>query len=414
MYGDQLDVALILPEISVLSGGVERCMKLIEHSDSASIAYTAFVTVGGIHNREVVERLRSLERSGLLTLNLLSPRRANAFHQSFDAVVIPSEYWMGASKRARFVGITAPSFVEFMQLPYLGTLDILRANGISSPTQLDLVRVPFVSSKLLGDNLLLSAFQTVASALQIRSASKLQNGRVMGLTPVVARNLAALGFSGSLYVPDCPCGIERDTVRQSMSQGDSPVFDGVYVGRFHPQKGFLDLPIIVAHLKKLLARDVSVAVCGGSQFPRHSRAFRNLVKSLGVERNITMLGRISRSELYSTMRKSKMLIYPSYVDSFSITVLESLCLGLPVVAYAIDALETIWAGKRGVFLAEVGNPKALAELCSDIERDSRLESEREAMRDQSASLMEEYTWEKAVLDERKFYEGDQAEFESIA
>lgn len=411
MSGNQLDVAIIFPEISVPSGGVERTLKLIEYSDSAGIVYTAFVPNGRNVDREVGERLRDLESSGLLTVQSLSRRRQKGSRRFYDAMVIPSEYWTGAMRRARTAGLRIPSFIEFMQLPYLGTLDRLKTIGIDSPSLPDLARVPLVSANLFGANILLSAFQTIASTISIRSVSRYHHGGIMGLTPVVAKNLRALGLSDALYIPNCPCGVEETIAKSNWNEPASKTYDGVYVGRFHPDKGFLDLPIVVARLKKLLGRQVNVAVCGSLQFNRHLRKFQDTVRALGVQRDITMLGRLPKSELYSTMRRAKLLLYPSYVDSFSITILESLSLGLPVVAYDIDAVRMIWAGRKGVFMTPVGDPEGLARLSAAVERDSRLETAGKAMKNQSARLVEQYTWERAARDERRFYEGDGGSFQ---
>ena len=117
-----------------------------------------------------------------------------------------------------------------------------------------------------------------------------------------------------------------------------------------------------------------------------------------------MLGWRTQEELYDTIRDSKALLYPSYVDAFSITVLESLCLGVPVVAYDIDALRMIWGGRHGVFLSPVGRPEAFANLYATLEADSRLDAARDQARSHSPELLREYTWVRAVRDEREFYD----------
>src|SRR5437879_12682196 len=115
-------------------------------------------------------------------------------------------------------------------------------------------------------------------------------------------------------------------------------------------------------------RDVQIAVCGSPQFPRHLALFERRVRSLGVEKNLAMLRWLSREDLYATIRRSKLLLYPSYVDAFSITVLESRCLGVPVLAYAIAALRTVWAARKGGYLSPVGNPTASAPPHAEPER----------------------------------------------
>src|SRR2546422_141120 len=215
--------------------------------------------------------------------------------------------------------------------------------------------------------------------------------------------IAALRYPKRPFVPDIHVGVEPDAVRTSTEE-EPITYDGVYVGRFHPHKGFLDLPLIAARMNQALGRDVKIAVCGSPQFPRHLALFERRVRALGVEKNLVMLRWLSRENLYATIRRSKLLLYPSYVDAFSITVLESLCLGVPVLAYAIDALRMIWAARKGVYLSPVGNPTAFAARYAELERTGALSSIRKETARQVEVLEREFTWERAVKQERAFLE----------
>jgi glycosyltransferase involved in cell wall biosynthesis len=402
MCAEQLEIALFFPRLTVHSGGVERTLKVVEYGHRANLHFTAFVSSDVIQDREVQRRLDSLERSGLLALQRIGSNHAP--HGRFDAAMIPSEFWIPALRRIRSQGIRAPVFIEFHQLPYIGTFDVLKTVGVDDPTMFDLVRFPFVSSRILGDGVPFFAFQTVACLSSVRSLARFREGSVMAVTPVTAKNLASLGYPKKPFVPEIHVGVEPDSVR-GPSEGDPLMYDGVYVGRFHPHKGFLDLPLIAARMNKALGRDVKIAVCGSPQFPRHLALFERRVRALGVEKNLVMRRWLSREDLYATIRRSKVLLYPSYVDAFSITVLESLCLGVPVLAYGIDALRMIWAGRKGVYLSPVGNPTALAQRYADLERAQAFSTIRNEMARQAEVLEREFTWERAVEQERAFLAG---------
>ncbi len=403
MSRDGLEVALSLPEISAHSGGVERCLRLIEHSRSVGIAYTVFLPRGGVPDRGVAARLEELARAGHAVLKTASGSDGST-GRTFDAVVVPSEFWTGPLSQARAAGLCGPALVEFMQLPYVGTLDVLKTRGIDAPRALDLLRLPLISSRVLGDRLSLSLFQSAACAISVRSLARLGPRSVLGLTAVVTKNLQALGFPHAPFVPECPVGVDATAVRRVREEGHEPEYDGVYVGRFHPHKGFLDLPRVAATLRERAGRDVRIAVCGTPQFPRHVAAFRHLVEALGVGRNLTMLGWQTREDLYRTVARSRLLLYPSYVDSFSITVLESLCLGTPVAAYAIDAMQLVWGRRDGVFLTPVGDPAGLAGTAAGALEATAGEDYRRRMAGQSNRLLEAYTWDNAAAAEREFYD----------
>ncbi len=401
----ELQIGLFLPPLSVYSGGVERILKIVQHSASSRIHFTVYLSPGSVRNEEVLNRLEALGALDKLTIRREEARLRSSARERYDGLVIPSEFWTAALARARRARVRGTVHIEFQQLPYVGTFDFLKVRGYDTLRPLDIARSPLVSSRVLGDALPLSFFQLGACALSVNRAARLPDSRVMALTPVVRRNLEALDFDGDLFVPRVPVGIESSYVRRAKERSEERTYDGVYVGRFHPHKGFLDLPVIVAHLKKQIGEDVRVAVCGSLSFSRHWLRFQKLVDDLGVRKNLVMLGRVSREELYATIRRSSMLLYPSYVDSFSITILESLCLETPVLAYAIDALRMIWSRRKGVFLSRVGDPRAFAETYRRIREQGDRREPMVGLSAQSADLMGEYTWAATVSEERRFLEG---------
>lgn len=379
---------------------MERTVKVVEHAREAGIRFTAFVSPEVIQDKEVDRRLKELAAADRLTLVPQSSGRRTDMR--FDATLVPSEFWLPALGRARAAGVRAPAFIEFHQLPYVGTLDVLKTRGVQDPSLLDIARLPLVSSRILGDQIPFFAFQTGACYLSVRSLGRRRDAQVMAVTPVTRKNLAAFGYRGATFVPRVHVGMEPEHFANGSEAAETTEYDAVYVGRFHPHKGFLDLPAIAAHLRKALSPDVRIAVCGSPQFARHLKIFEDRVAAYGVEKNLVMLRWLSRADLYRTIRRSRALLYPSYVDAFSITVLESLCLGVPVVAYAIDALEMIWGSRTGVFLSAVGDPKGIAERCAALITTGQLDEARRRMPEQSRRLLKEYTWPEVVRWERRF------------
>src|SRR5438876_469147 len=140
-----------LSRITVFSGGVERTLKVVEYSDRANLHFTAYISPAVIRDSEVRRRLEALERSGRLALRTIGSNHTSP--EQFDAAMIPSEFWIPALRRIRAERIRAPIFIEFHQLPYIGTFDVLKTVGVDDPGVIDLVRFPFVSSKILGDGL---------------------------------------------------------------------------------------------------------------------------------------------------------------------------------------------------------------------------------------------------------------------
>lgn len=401
----ELNVALFFPRLLAHSGGVERTLKVMENGHHAGLHFTAFVSDDVIRAAEVRRRLQELESMGRISLQPDHPAEGGKPKTDYDAIVLPSEFWIPAMRRARAVGIRAPVFIEFHQLPYLGTLDVLKMAHVDEPTPLDFLRFPFLASRVLGGSVPFFAMQMLACANSVRSVSRFPKAGLMAVTPVTAKGLHEFGYRGPMFVPEVHVGVDPEPVRRAVGGNREIEFDGVYVGRFHPHKGFLDLPRIVARLRSRWKPDVKIAVCGTPEVERHLQMFERSVDALGVRPNLTMLGFLPRDDLYAVMRRSRMLIYPSYVDAFSITTLESLCLGVPVVAYEIDAVSLLWGGYPGVFLSRVGDPDAFGDLAARLAIESRLDQARRDSERAIPGLLEKFTWPRAAAFERAFLDG---------
>ncbi|MEM4650055.1 MAG: glycosyltransferase [Candidatus Bathyarchaeia archaeon] len=81
---------------------------------------------------------------------------------------------------------------------------------------------------------------------------------------------------------------------------------------------------------------------------------------LKINDKVVFMGFKERFERFKFVAESKLMLYPSHMDAFSYAVLESLCLGTPVVGYKIPALETYYNGLQGVKLVEEGDIETLA------------------------------------------------------
>ena len=85
-------------------------------------------------------------------------------------------------------------------------------------------------------------------------------------------------------------------------------------------------------------------------------------------KNIRYLGYLPDEGLWQVLAKSKVLIYPSHCDVFSLVVLESLFLGNSVVAYNIPAICNVYNNLKAVRVVEEYNWKRMAEEAIKILR----------------------------------------------
>lgn len=133
-------------------------------------------------------------------------------------------------------------------------------------------------------------------------------------------------------------------------------FDLVGVGRLVTQKDYRTMIHAIAELKKMGWQDITLGIIGqGFKGP----SLKQQVRELGLEKNVFFLG--FQANPFSYLKRAKALISSSLYEGFSNVIIESLVLGIPVVATDCPSgnREVIQPGVNGL-LCELKNPKDLA------------------------------------------------------
>lgn len=129
----------------------------------------------------------------------------------------------------------------------------------------------------------------------------------------------------------------------------------LFVGRLEEQKGTDLLIRAIAILSKTCS--VVLQIVGEG---REGKKLKELTKTLHVSSQIRFLGNKPQAELYKLYRQANLLVVPSRSEGMSLTLLEAMAVGLPVVATdAGDNARLIKHGKTG-FLVRSQNPSELA------------------------------------------------------
>jgi len=120
---------------------------------------------------------------------------------------------------------------------------------------------------------------------------------------------------------------------------------------------------------------------------------RGMIRKYGLEDDVRLLGFVNGIEKFELLSRSRVMIYPSYFDTFAISVLEALTVGTPVVAYSIPAISMNYR-TDSVVKIKVGDKRSMAiavnELLNDPVRLERLS--REAI-----IFSRRYSWRKIAL-----------------
>ena len=161
---------------------------------------------------------------------------------------------------------------------------------------------------------------------------------------------------------------EREILRKNLNINKEIVL--LYVGRLTEPKG---CHILIEAVKILIRKgnvNIRLIICGGSGYSDNTTT--NYVKRLhkiteGINENINFVGYIKHDEMIMYYKIADFVVIPSIVEEgFCVVTLESMAIGIPIIANAKGALpEIIDNGKNGVLVYDF-SPEALANKIENI------------------------------------------------
>jgi len=165
----------------------------------------------------------------------------------------------------------------------------------------------------------------------------------------------------------------------------------LYVGALNYRKG-IDVLLRAA---ALVGTSSSVQFLIVGKAPDDPRTILRTVRRLGLDNHVRLAGFVEESEIPTYMHAADLLIVPSRLEGFPLTMLEAFVRGLPVVASDIPPhREIIRDGWNGI-LYESGNPKDLAEKIESVLTNPSL---GRRLSINSKTTARQFTWAR-VLDE---------------
>ena len=139
-----------------------------------------------------------------------------------------------------------------------------------------------------------------------------------------------------------------------------------------------EFDVLIAALPRLQRRwhGVRVVLTGTPEESRWSRRSQQLAEQLGVAERVHFAGDIPNAQLPEHIRRARLLIYPTWCESFGLPVAEALAMGAPAVAADIPACREVGgdaaryytsgdaASLADSIAALLDDPNAIADLAS--------------------------------------------------
>lgn len=135
-------------------------------------------------------------------------------------------------------------------------------------------------------------------------------------------------------------------------------FDVVYFGRFHSQKGILDMLEIWSNIAKRFPKIRFLMVGGG---PLEDN-IKETAKKLNIIKNITFAGIIDGPKKYKLLKSAKLFTSASRFDTGNIALDEVLACGVPGVVYDLPRLNY----PAGVIKVAIGKKRQMEKVIVDL------------------------------------------------
>ena len=170
----------------------------------------------------------------------------------------------------------------------------------------------------------------------------------------------------------------------------------LFVGRFEPRKGVLDL-LKAYRILRRTGYDCRLLLVGGGPQEREARRYVATRRLQGVE----FLGRVSDDERNQLFRTADVFCSPATGrESFGIVLLEAMAAGAPIVASDIHGYKGVVRRGREALLVPPKDHKELAVALG------RLLEDRELAASMSASGLvraEEFSWPRVTAKVDEYY-----------
>lgn len=140
---------------------------------------------------------------------------------------------------------------------------------------------------------------------------------------------------------------------------DEPI-DCLFFARVCKDKGIEDLLAAIKIIKNEYPK-ISLSVIGIA-FNSYLSYLKRLCSELGIQNNVQFLGFLpTQEDIYRYALHAKMCVLPTYNDIISGTIIESMFIKLPVVAYAVGSIPELNKKEVTLMLVDKQNVKQLAE-----------------------------------------------------
>ncbi len=162
----------------------------------------------------------------------------------------------------------------------------------------------------------------------------------------------------------------------------------IVASHLRPSKGIQDLIKAVGLLKPNIRQDIKIDIFG--EGPMEEK-LKKIVKAENLENQIHFRG--SSPKLPKLFKNYSYLLQPTYMECFSLSILESLAANVPVITTMVGGNLEVVKNEINGFIFEPGNIQQLSEIIGDI-----LQNKKTIQQSVNTLIENKYYLEKMVAD----------------
>jgi len=238
------------------------------------------------------------------------------------------------------------------------------------------------------NSLLMTFWMTFDSALMPRIFNK---ANIIAVSEGLKKMLRDMEVKSKIYVVGNGISIEKEPC-----EFKEKLYDAIFVGRLVPEKGIFDL-IQVWERVIAIRPSAKLAIVGYCD-PQLREALELKIEKGGLKGSIEIAGYVPENKKATMLSLSKLLIYPSRVESFSLIIAEALAHGLTVLCYNIPGTDH-YASCGAVTRVTVGDIDSLAlYVCKLLDADNLRE-----LSESARNYARKFDWNEVVAKEAETY-----------
>lgn len=155
--------------------------------------------------------------------------------------------------------------------------------------------------------------------------------------------------------------------KQRTKNKEQKKYAGVFQGRFHPQKGVVELIDI---WKKVVDEKPKAKLAMIGDGPLMDDV-RTRITEYGLQENVKLFGYVfDGPKKYKIFSQSKVVLHPAFYDSGGMASAEAMAFGIPCVGFDLKAYESYY--QKGMLKVEKGNLDAFAKKVVKLLEDKKL------------------------------------------